>query len=152
VEYATAEQAQQAINTLSNQNLMGRLVYVREVCNRDTDGGPREPRQPQEELRALTSYSPPKRTVKPNRASREPRRLAEVMTAGWAEGGMAEDTEHPRPPPEEVASSSSTTSVFSLSLSLVSCSGRFRLLTLERQLPYNVGWQDLKDLFRQAGM
>ena len=32
VEYATREQAQQAVTTLSNQNLMGRLVYVREVC------------------------------------------------------------------------------------------------------------------------
>lgn len=32
VEYATREQAQNAVNSLSNQNLMGRLVYVREVC------------------------------------------------------------------------------------------------------------------------
>ena len=31
VEYATRDQAQSAVNTLSNQNLMGRLVYVREV-------------------------------------------------------------------------------------------------------------------------
>ena len=31
VEYATRDQAQTAINTLSNQNLMGRLIYVREV-------------------------------------------------------------------------------------------------------------------------
>ena len=31
VEYATREQAQSAVSTLSNQNLMGRLVYVREV-------------------------------------------------------------------------------------------------------------------------
>lgn len=31
VEYATREQAQNAVNTLSNQTLMGRLVYVREV-------------------------------------------------------------------------------------------------------------------------
>ncbi|KAI1082659.1 RNA-binding domain-containing protein [Whalleya microplaca] len=30
VEYATREQAQNAVSTLSNQNLMGRLVYVRE--------------------------------------------------------------------------------------------------------------------------
>lgn len=30
VEYATREQAQQAVAQLSNQNLMGRLVYVRE--------------------------------------------------------------------------------------------------------------------------
>lgn len=34
VEYATREQAQNAVATLSNQNLMGRLVYVREVCRR----------------------------------------------------------------------------------------------------------------------
>ena len=33
VEYATRDQAQTAINTLSNQNLMGRLVYVREVSS-----------------------------------------------------------------------------------------------------------------------
>ena len=33
MEYATRDQAQQAVNTLSNQNLMGRLVYVREVRN-----------------------------------------------------------------------------------------------------------------------
>lgn len=32
MEYATREQAQQAVAQLSNQNLMGRLVYVREVC------------------------------------------------------------------------------------------------------------------------
>lgn len=30
MEYATREQAQNAVATLSNQNLMGRLVYVRE--------------------------------------------------------------------------------------------------------------------------
>lgn len=33
VEYATREQAQSAVSTLSNQNLMGRLVYVREVSS-----------------------------------------------------------------------------------------------------------------------
>lgn len=32
MEYATKEQAQNAVATLSNQSLMGRLVYVREVC------------------------------------------------------------------------------------------------------------------------
>lgn len=37
VEYATRDQAQTAVNTLSNQNLMGRLVYVREV---NSDGFP----------------------------------------------------------------------------------------------------------------
>lgn len=31
VEYANRDQAAAAINTLSNQNLMGRLIYVREV-------------------------------------------------------------------------------------------------------------------------
>lgn len=33
VEYATRDQAQNAVQTLSNQNLMGRLVYVREVSS-----------------------------------------------------------------------------------------------------------------------
>lgn len=48
VEYATREQAQTAVQTLSNQNLMGRLVYVREVGHPpkfvvmvDTEGGVR---------------------------------------------------------------------------------------------------------------
>lgn len=31
MEYATRDQAQNAVTTLSNQNLLGRLVYVREV-------------------------------------------------------------------------------------------------------------------------
>ena len=35
VEYATRDQAQNAVSTLSNQNLMGRLVYVREVKTLD---------------------------------------------------------------------------------------------------------------------
>ena len=34
VEFQTRDEAQQAVNTLSNQNLMGRLVYVREVRKR----------------------------------------------------------------------------------------------------------------------
>lgn len=36
VEYATRDQAQTAINTLSNSPLMGRLIYVREVGSFDT--------------------------------------------------------------------------------------------------------------------
>lgn len=40
VEYATRDQAQQAVNTLSNQNLMGRLVYVREVSLSETSMEP----------------------------------------------------------------------------------------------------------------
>lgn len=39
VEYATREQAQNAVQTLSNQNLMGRLVYVREVGSRSQPSG-----------------------------------------------------------------------------------------------------------------
>lgn len=37
VEYATKEEAQNAINTLSNRNLMGRLIYVREVSSLTPD-------------------------------------------------------------------------------------------------------------------
>jgi len=31
VEYSTKDEAAAAINTMSNRNLMGRLIYVREV-------------------------------------------------------------------------------------------------------------------------
>lgn len=55
VEYATREQAQNAVNTLSNQNLMGRLVYVREVCIWSALG-----------TSTVTDPNIPVRTVKPN--------------------------------------------------------------------------------------
>ena len=41
VEYATKEEAQNAINTLSNRNLMGRLIYVREVSSLTPEPAPR---------------------------------------------------------------------------------------------------------------
>jgi RNA recognition motif-containing protein len=40
VEYATREQAQQAVSSLSNQNLMGRLIYVREDREAEPRFGP----------------------------------------------------------------------------------------------------------------
>lgn len=36
VEYATRDEAQAAVTQLSNQNLMGRLIYVREVGQSDS--------------------------------------------------------------------------------------------------------------------
>ncbi|KAL8961477.1 MAG: hypothetical protein Q9193_001970 [Seirophora villosa] len=94
VEYATRDQAQQAVNTLSNQNLMGRLVYVRE----DREAEPRFTGPPS----AGAGYhgGPPAR--------------------GGYSGSMG------GPP-----------------------SGGGRQVFVNN-LPYNVGWQDLKDLFRQA--
>ncbi|EEQ30498.1 RNP domain-containing protein [Microsporum canis CBS 113480] len=88
VEYATREQAQQAVATLSNQNLMGRLVYVRE----DREAEPR-------------FTGPPQRG-----------------DFGGGRGGFGGP-----------GSGSS--------------GGRQIYVA---NLPYNVGWQDLKDLFRQA--
>lgn len=76
VEYATRDQAQNAINTLSNQTLMGRMVYVREDREQEPQFG---------DSRG-TSYN----------------------------------------------------------------SLNNRQLFIQN-LPYNVGWQDIKDLFRSAG-
>lgn len=45
----------------------------------------------------------------------------------------------------------STCPMFVASLLCVLCLWE-SLLTLSQQLPFNVGWQDLKDLFRGAGM
>lgn len=93
VEYATRDQAQQAVNTLSNQNLMGRLVYVRE----DREAEPR-----------FTGPAPA-------------RGVGDHPRGGYGGGyGMS------GPP------SSNTRQVY------------------VNNLPYNAGWQDLKDLFRQA--
>ncbi|KAL8902051.1 MAG: hypothetical protein Q9192_000195 [Flavoplaca navasiana] len=97
VEYATRDQAQQAVNTLSNQNLMGRLVYVRE----DREAEPR-------------FTGPP-----PVRGSYD---------AGPPRGGYGGNFGMGGGPPS---------------------SGGGRQIFINN-LPYNVGWQDLKDLFRQA--
>ncbi|KKZ64699.1 hypothetical protein EMCG_09403, partial [[Emmonsia] crescens] len=91
VEYATREQAQNAVATLSNQNLMGRLVYVRE----DREAEPRFTGPP-----ARGDFGGPGR-------------------GGY--GGYA-------PSPG---------------------AGGGRQIYVSN-LPFNVGWQDLKDLFRQA--
>ncbi|KAI5298924.1 hypothetical protein KEM56_003660, partial [Ascosphaera pollenicola] len=95
VEYATREQAQNAVATLSNQNLMGRLVYVRE----DREAEPR-----------FTGPPPP-------------RGGGDFGGRGGYGGGAG---------PAGAAAG-----------------GNGRQLYVSN-LPYTVGWQDLKDLFRQA--
>ncbi|KAI4245771.1 MAG: hypothetical protein L6R40_002299 [Gallowayella cf. fulva] len=97
VEYATRDQAQQAVNTLSNQNLMGRLVYVRE----DREAEPR-------------FTGPP-----PARGGYD---------AGPPRGGYGSSFGSGGGPP----------------------SGGGGRQIFVNNLPYNVGWQDLKDLFRQS--
>ncbi|KAL3479534.1 hypothetical protein BJX99DRAFT_72170 [Aspergillus californicus] len=94
VEYATRDQAQTAVNTLSNQNLMGRLVYVR------------EDREPE-----------PRFSGGPSRGD----------FGGSGRGGFGYGGGGGAPP---------------------GAGGRQLYVS---NLPYNVGWQDLKDLFRQSG-
>ncbi|KAL9087259.1 MAG: hypothetical protein Q9165_006753 [Trypethelium subeluteriae] len=94
VEYATREQAQQAVNTLSNQNLMGRLVYVRE----DREAEPRF-------------------TGTPGRGG---------FDGGAGRGGLGGGGGGG-----------------------YGATGGGRQIYVAN-LPFTVGWQDLKDLFRQA--
>ncbi|ETI24965.1 hypothetical protein G647_04335 [Cladophialophora carrionii CBS 160.54] len=101
VEYATREQAQQAIQTLSNQSLMGRLVYVRE--DRET-----EPR----------FTGPPGGRGDYGGGPRGGGGFGGYGGGHYA-GGMGAG------------------------------GGGGRQLYVSN-LPFNVGWQDLKDLFRQA--
>ncbi|KAH8791502.1 hypothetical protein BGZ57DRAFT_938867 [Hyaloscypha finlandica] len=98
-EYATREQAQQAVNTLSNQNLMGRLVYVRE----DREAEPR-------------FTGPP------------------AGGRGGYEGG---------------AGRGAFAGGFAGGMGAGGGAGGGRQIYVSN-LPYTVGWQDLKDLFRQA--
>ncbi|OJJ02537.1 hypothetical protein ASPVEDRAFT_133475 [Aspergillus versicolor CBS 583.65] len=93
VEYATREQAQNAVNTLSNQNLMNRLVYVR------------EDREPE-----------PRFSGGPSRGD-----FGGPGRGGFGYGGGGGG----------------------------GAGGGGRQLYVSN-LPFNVGWQDLKDLFRQA--
>ncbi|KAK7414128.1 g-strand binding protein [Neonectria punicea] len=97
VEYATREQAQQAVAQLSNQNLMGRLVYVRE----DREAEPR--------FIGATGG---------NRGG---------GFAGGMPGAGGFNPGYGGGPP----------------------GGGGRQIYIAN-LPFNVGWQDLKDLFRQA--
>ncbi|KAF2268402.1 RNA-binding domain-containing protein [Lojkania enalia] len=99
VEYASREQAQNAVATLSNQNLMGRLVYVRE----DREAEPR--------------FSNPS-------ASRGDFGGSGGMRGGY-QGGSGTFGGAPG-------------------------GGSGGRQVYVANLPYNVGWQDLKDLFRQA--
>ncbi|GAB0136023.1 hypothetical protein EsDP_00004340 [Epichloe bromicola] len=96
VEYATREQAQQAVAQLSNQNLMGRLVYVRE----DREAEPR--------FTGATGG---------NRGG---------FSGGMPGGFNSNQGGYGGPP----------------------CAGGRQIYVAN--LPFNVGWQDLKDLFRQA--
>ncbi|RMZ82706.1 hypothetical protein DV738_g1462, partial [Chaetothyriales sp. CBS 135597] len=96
VEYATREQAQQAIQTLSNQSLMGRLVYVRE--DRET----------------------------------EPRFVGPPSRGGFGGGDRA-----------------GFAGGYGGQIGGGVGGGGARQLYISN-LPFNVGWQDLKDLFRQA--
>jgi len=71
VEYATREQAQNAVATLSNQNLMGRLVYVREV------------RLVANQIRATQESNRHHRIERPSRDSIKPPGAEEATPAPW---------------------------------------------------------------------
>ncbi|GAB7347456.1 hypothetical protein MBLNU459_g4372t1 [Dothideomycetes sp. NU459] len=105
VEYQTRDQAQNAVNTLSNQNLMGRLVYVRE----DREAEPR-----------FTSGGASGRGGFGGEAR--------GGFGGGYGGGMG----------------------MSGGMAAGGGGGGGGRQIYVSNLPYTVGWQDLKDLFRQA--
>ncbi|CAN8104977.1 unnamed protein product [Discula destructiva] len=103
VEYATRDQAQNAVTTLSNQNLMGRLVYVRE----DREPEPR--------------FNAPGGGMGPGRGGFQGQ--GGFQGGGFQGGGFQGGH--------------------------MGGGGNDRQLYISN-LPFTVGWQDLKDLFRQA--
>ncbi|KAK0948185.1 g-strand binding protein [Friedmanniomyces endolithicus] len=105
VEYSSRDEAQTAITTLSNQNLMGRLVYVRE----DREMEPR-----------FNNAGPPARGG---------------FDGGYgARGGFGGGFGGPP----------------GGGMGMQGRGGGGNQIFVSN-LPYQVGWQDLKDLFRQAG-
>ncbi|CAH0015846.1 unnamed protein product, partial [Clonostachys rhizophaga] len=101
VEYATREQAQQAVAQLSNQNLMGRLVYVRE----DREAEPRF-----------------------------------IGSSGSNRGGFAGGMPG--------GGGGANAGGFNPGFGGGPPGGSRQIYVAN--LPFNIGWQDLKDLFRQA--
>ncbi|EPS45345.1 hypothetical protein H072_560 [Dactylellina haptotyla CBS 200.50] len=118
VEYATRDQAQNAVNTLSNQNLMGRLVYVRE----DREAEPR-----------FTGPPGAARTGGPSGGS--------GYGGGGGGGGGAGGG---------YGSNYNTGGSMGGGGGGGSGGAGGRQIFVSN-LPFNVGWQDLKDMFRQAG-
>ncbi|KAI6779667.1 RNA-binding domain-containing protein [Emericellopsis cladophorae] len=105
VEYATRDQAQQAVAQLSNQNLMGRLVYVRE----DREA--------------------------------EPRFIG--SNSGGRGGGFAGG-------PGAMHGGPGMQGGFNPGFGGGAPGGGGGRQIYVANLPFNIGWQDLKDLFRQA--
>ncbi|KAK5995790.1 putative RNA-binding protein [Cladobotryum mycophilum] len=114
VEYATREQAQQAVAQLSNQNLMGRLVYVRE----DREAEPRFIGATGTNARGNFGGAGP--------GGGMPGSGFNPGAGGGGGGGGGGYGGSGGAP-----------------------GGGGRQIYVAN-LPYNVGWQDLKDLFRQA--
>ncbi|KAF2436030.1 RNA-binding domain-containing protein [Tothia fuscella] len=114
VEYQTRDQAQNAVNTLSNQNLMGRLVYVRE----DREAEPR--------------FTPAPGAVTGGMGGRG-------GGGGYQGGGMGRGG----------GGGGGFQGGFGGGHGGGGGGGSGNQLYVSN-LPYTVGWQDLKDLFRQA--
>ncbi|CEJ93421.1 Putative RNA-binding domain-containing protein [[Torrubiella] hemipterigena] len=107
VEYATRDQAQQAVAQLSNQTLMGRLVYVRE----DREAEPRFVGSNGPNRGGFQGGAPGGGNFNPN------------FGHGGGHGGHGGFNAGGGAPGRQI---------------------------YVANLPFNVGWQDLKDLFRQA--
>ncbi|KAI5857287.1 RNA-binding domain-containing protein [Durotheca rogersii] len=118
VEYATREQAQAAVQTLSNQNLMGRLVYVRED-----------------------------REAEPRFIGATGGRGGYAGSAGGGGGGAGGGGGGGGGGPGMQAGYGG--GGYGVGAAGAPMTGGNRQIYVSN-LPYTVGWQDLKDLFRQA--
>lgn len=126
VEYATRDQAQNAVNTLSNQNLMGRLVYVRE----DREAEPR-----------FTGPPGATRAAGPGGSGSGFGGGGGGGGSGYAGGGGGGGGYN-------ASGSMGGSSGGGSGGGAGGAAGRQIFVS---NLPFHVGWQDLKDMFRQAG-
>ncbi|KAK0299894.1 g-strand binding protein [Friedmanniomyces endolithicus] len=121
VEYASRDEAQTAITTLSNQNLMGRLVYVREVSN------------PTVNILEETYSIQQDRETEPRFNNPAPPARGGFDGGYGARGGFGGGFGGPP----------------GGGMGMQGRGGGGNQIFVSN-LPYQVGWQDLKDLFRQA--
>lgn len=124
VEYATSSDAQRAISELSNQTLSGRMVYIREVgkdCLPSMDKS--DMTQDREQDKGFAS----------GRGGH-----GGAPRGGFSGGGYQERSHHGGVGGYQASSSAVIGQITQPQLYITN-------------LPFTVGWQDLKDLFRNAG-
>jgi RNA recognition motif-containing protein len=139
VEYATRDEAQRSIRELAEMPLLGRPVFIREVR-----------RSARSEMlpHLLLQY---RETESRFGATPVPGKIGMALAHGSGMGGHNAFGGPRALPPSSGAGNQLYVGNVRPFIRCVSMDGQSRGSNFPPKLPYQAGWQDLKDLFRSAG-